>query len=162
MRREVVELDELARRYVEKRMNAPVPPAHELRLGDLAPAAAPGDPDLLLTALDNLVNNAERYSPAGAPITVSVVNKGKWAVLKVRDQGAGVTRRERRKIFALFYRGAAAAKSPRRGSGLGLYMVKGIAAMHRGKADVLSDGPGAGSTFRIWLPRVGRKEGGRP
>ena len=152
LRTTALELDRLVSRYAESRGSSPAAAAHELKLGENMPCVIHGDADLLNTVLDNLVNNAERYSPPGTPITLSVSEDGKWALLQVRDQGMGVDRAERNKIFKPFYRGASAHGVMRQGSGLGLYLVKGIVSMHRGTVDVISPGPGMGSTFRVRLP----------
>ncbi len=154
LRLEPLELPQLVRRYAENHARTPQGADHELVVGETAPAAVRADRDLLAAVLDNLVNNAERYSPPGTRITLSVTAKGKWAMLRVRDEGAGVEPGERKKIFQLFYRGAAAQRASRRGSGLGLYLVKGIVAMHDGRVDVQSEGAGRGSTFQVRLPRV--------
>ena len=162
MRRDAIEMDDLARRYVESRAASPSAGAHELRSGELARSVVLGDRDLLRAVVDNLVHNAERYSPPGTPITLSVEERGRWVLLLVRDRGMGVDPREHKKIFKLFYRGASAPEASRHGTGLGLFLVKSIAIMHHGRADVVSEGAGAGSTFRVWLPRADGETGGTP
>ncbi|NLH48734.1 MAG: HAMP domain-containing histidine kinase [Myxococcales bacterium] len=162
MRPEAVDLDRLVAQYREKRIAAPNGGGHVLELGETQPSVVWADRELLQTVLDNLIDNAERYSPPGTTITLSVQISGKWVLLQVRDRGIGVDPKERRKIFKLFYRGATAPGVARRGSGLGLFLVKGIVTLHRGKVDVLSEGPGRGSTFRVWLPRFAPKRRERP
>ena len=162
LRPEAVDLDRLVVQYREKRAAAPTGGGHRFELGEVQPSVVWADRDLLQTVLDNLVDNAERYSPPGTTITLSVRISGKWVLLQVRDQGIGVDPKERRKIFQLFYRGATAPGVARRGSGLGLFLVKGIVTLHRGKVDVESEGPGRGSNFRVWLPRFAPKRRERP
>jgi len=159
IRRETLDLDRQIKRFAETRAASLAVGGHELCLGEIRPCVVRADRDLLHTVLENLVNNAERYSPAGTPITISALEEGKWALVQVSDLGIGIDPRERKKIFRPFYRGLSARSSARRGSGLGLFLVQGIVTMHRGKVEVASAGPGRGSTFRVWLPRVIRERG---
>ena len=75
--------------------------------------------------------------------------------IRVRDEGPGIARSERKAIFRKFVRGTAAAAANVRGSGLGLAMVRHIVTAHRG-AVTLASQPGQGSTFTILLPAVER------
>jgi len=83
---------------------------------------------------------------------VSVRHKGKWAIIDVADDGIGIDAKEIKSVFRLFYRTDAGRRASGQGSGLGLYIVKGIAALHGGKVTVESDGAGTGSRFSFWLP----------
>ena len=95
-------------------------------------------------AVQNLVTNAAKYSPAGSAIVVSVTQDREQAVLRVSDAGAGVPEAEREKIFQEFYR---AAHTTADGIGLGLPLVRRIARAHGGEAKAE-----AGSVFAIRLP----------
>jgi len=125
------------------------------------PVTIYGDREQLQTVLDNLINNAERYSPPDSPIHLELSQNSRWAFIAVRDEGKGLEAKERKKIFRLFYRGSAARNASGHGSGLGLFVVKGIVEQHRGKVTAFSEGRGRGSTFKVMLPiakqRLARK-----
>jgi two-component system sensor histidine kinase TctE len=102
------------------------------------------EPILLAEAINNLIDNALRYTPAPGHITVAVTERSNTVVLSVQDSGPGILPEERSRVFDRFYR-VLGAKAE--GSGLGLAIVKEIAQRHR--ADVcVSDfsGTEAGAT----------------
>jgi two-component system sensor histidine kinase SenX3 len=111
------------------------------------------DADDVRAAVSNLLDNAIKYStqPAQVEIETRVVD-GKYAQLRVRDQGPGIAPDELKQIFKRFYRvpGVLAAKV--KGTGLGLFIVRSVALRHGGKAWAESAGPGSGSTFILQLP----------
>jgi two-component system sensor histidine kinase MprB len=111
----------------------------------LAPCVVEGAPDRLGRAVNNLLDNAAKHSPAGGIVEVSVVR----GVLTVRDHGAGVPAGEAAHVFDRFYRGAGARDRP--GSGLGLAIVRQVAEAHGGSV-ALEDAPGGGALFRLSLP----------
>jgi len=101
--------------------------------------------------LINLLENAARYSPEGAPITVEVAASGASAVrITVRDRGPGIAAAEQARIFDRFMRGAAA--EGKGGLGIGLYLCRMIVERHGGTIGVDST-VGAGAAFWIDLPR---------
>jgi len=105
------------------------------------------DLDLLL----NLLENAARYSPEGAPITVTVAPSGAGAVrVTVRDRGPGIAAAEQARIFQRFVRGA--ASEGKGGLGIGLYLCRSIMERHGGAIGVDST-VGGGAAFWIDLPR---------
>lgn len=108
--------------------------------------------------LVNLIENAARYSPTGAPITVGArVTDDSGAevlALSVADQGAGIPASERSRIFDKFYRVAASARGTG-GTGMGLAIVKGLAEANGGRVTVAST-PGEGSVFTVLLPITDR------
>lgn len=118
------------------------------------------DPDLTMRMsgnaftliLGNLIENAVKYSPAHTPIVVAAHTEKAMIHFKVIDKGIGLDRRERRKIFKMFFRGKSASKGAIPGTGLGLFIVKTSLEQLGGKISVESDGKGDGSTFHIWLP----------
>jgi signal transduction histidine kinase len=130
---------------------------HRLRLSS-AMSALVGwwDPSRLARLLDNLVQNAIKYSPEGGDVEVEVerlVERGReWALLRVRDHGLGIPLEEQRHVFAPFRRGTNVDKI--KGSGIGLTAVRQIAEQHRGTVAVDST-PGLGSTFTVRLPLSG-------
>jgi signal transduction histidine kinase len=92
-----------------------------------------------------------KFTARGGSVRVGVTGSRDGATIEVRDTGAGIPADELPRIFDRFYRGARAEERSS-GSGLGLAIVKSIVDMHAGRVSVESR-PGAGSTFRVWLPR---------
>ncbi len=113
------------------------------------PVTVEGDRLLLRRLIRNLLENARRYAGDG-PVEITVRPQADRAVLEVRDRGPGVPTHERERIFEPFYR-LAATRETGRGSGLGLALVRQIAAKHAGQAVCLA-AEGGGSRFRIDLP----------
>ena len=105
----------------------------------------------LRRALDNLIDNAINYTPAGGSITVRVYAQGKHIALEIRDTGIGIEEANLSRIFDRFYRADEARNSNQGGTGLGLAIVKRIVDLHSGEIEVEST-PGKGSTFSIRLP----------
>jgi len=110
-----------------------------------------GDPELLTTAIRNLVANAINYSASGTKVAISVRSQGRLVEIAVADQGRGIPASEQTRIFERFYRVDAARSRETGGTGLGLAIVKHICANHGGEVTVWSE-QGHGSTFTIRLP----------
>jgi two-component system phosphate regulon sensor histidine kinase PhoR len=114
------------------------------------------DPDAIVDALVNVIQNAYHYTPEhGKVIGVGVVVEGDRVEISVKDNGPGVPSNERRKIFERFYRGAAARVRRVQGTGLGLAMVRAVVKAHRGDVRVENNLP-TGSVFTISLPMADR------
>lgn len=107
-----------------------------------------GEEELLLAAVEHLVDNAVRYAPGGSLVTVAVEADGAAVTLSVTDEGPGLAAGEEDRVFEAFVRGAAGAGSD--GSGLGLALVSRIARGHGGVARARASG--AGTRFEIVLP----------
>lgn len=110
-----------------------------------------GDPSALAEALVNLLANASRFSHTGSDIEVGTMVKEGELRLWVRDQGAGIPRREHTNIFRRFYRLDHELPRDEKGSGIGLSIVRHVAHGHGGRVELDSQ-PGLGSTFTIVLP----------
>jgi len=108
------------------------------------------DRDLIELALRQLVDNAAKYSPAGAPIRIEAARSGASLLFRVSDSGPGVPPRERQHVFDRFYR-APGNKHGVPGSGLGLYVVREIARAHGGDA-ALAEQTAGGAQVEISLP----------
>jgi two-component system sensor histidine kinase KdpD len=106
---------------------------------------------LLSQLLDNLVDNAFKYSPADAPVEITARRQGEEIVLAVRDRGAGVPPAWRERIFEVFRRGEAQAVADRPGAGVGLAVCRAIARAHGGTLRVRARSRG-GSAFECVLP----------
>ncbi|HUQ87546.1 MAG TPA: HAMP domain-containing sensor histidine kinase [Vicinamibacterales bacterium] len=109
------------------------------------------DPAALEQALANLLDNAVKYSDAIKEITVRVHSDRHCAMVDISDRGLGVAGPDQQRIFDRFYRAPSALHRP--GFGLGLPIVRDLVEAHGGRVDMTSV-RGAGSTFRISLPRV--------
>jgi signal transduction histidine kinase len=115
------------------------------------PLIIDGDLLRLQQVLQNLLQNAIKYSQAGGEITVRVERVNSHARLSVRDHGAGIPESARERIFERFYRAGNTDQEQSSGMGIGLYVVKQIVTLHGGRIEVQSQ-VGAGSTFIVWLP----------
>ena len=111
----------------------------------LEPTVVAGLPDRLGRAVDNLLDNAAKYSPEGGVVEVGLHG----GELSVRDHGPGIPEADRPYVFERFYRGATARGRP--GSGLGLAIVRQVAETHGGTIAV-HEGAGGGSRFVLSLP----------
>jgi two-component system OmpR family sensor kinase len=116
------------------------------------PCSVRGDAEGLRVMVNNLLDNAMRYTPAGGSVRVALRPERDGIVLRVADTGPGIPPGERERVFERFYRGAAADSD---GSGLGLAIVKRVAERHRGRVE-LEDGPnGRGLTVVVHLADTG-------
>ena len=110
------------------------------------------DRDRVAQVLNNLISNARKYSPAGAPIRISIISGAADSfTLAVRDEGYGIAEADQSRIFGQFYRAQNPDIQRMEGLGLGLFISADIVARHGGTVRVES-APGAGSTFFITLP----------
>jgi two-component system sensor histidine kinase KdpD len=108
------------------------------------------DPELMQMALRQLIENAVKYSPPGAPIKISAFEDQAQMIFAVQDNGPGVPDAERSLIFDRFYR-SAGSRDTVPGAGLGLPIAKDIVRAHGGTIWV--DGKqGEGAAFKIALP----------
>ena len=115
------------------------------------PMVMNGDATQLSRALVNLVSNAVKFSRDDGEVTVAVSREGGNAVLKVIDQGIGVPAGELSQLSSRFFRASNAVKAEIGGTGLGLRIVRAIAANHGGRLEVESV-EGQGTTARVVLP----------
>jgi len=104
------------------------------------------DPDKLAQVLGNLLENALRHGAGTITVTVEPDDAAPGAVLTVSDEGAGVPDAVASRVFTRFWRG-----SRHGGTGLGLYVVKGLVEAHGGRIEV-GPAPGGGARFRLVLP----------
>lgn len=109
------------------------------------------DDEALAEALHNIVDNAIKYSPEKKTLEVRTGVNNDTVFVEVKDSGIGIAAEHHEKIFEKFYRVSGGLVYTTRGSGLGLALVRHIAAAHGGTVEVEST-PGKGSTFRLNLP----------
>lgn len=111
------------------------------------------DPVGLGTVLRNLIGNAiESAQAAGTRVEVSAKRVGSAIELQVLDDGVGFEPAEGRRLFEKFYRPGSELRRNKKGSGLGLYLVRGFVALEGGEVEASSEGPGRGATFRVTWP----------
>ncbi|MBO4227609.1 DUF3369 domain-containing protein [Bradyrhizobium neotropicale] len=110
------------------------------------------DADRIREAIDNLVSNAIKYSPIGGKITVVVTHEGDNTVIRIADEGAGLSPEDLGRLFGRFQRLSAKPTAGESSTGLGLSIVKRIIDMHGGHVTAQSPGPGQGSIFTVTLP----------
>jgi two-component system phosphate regulon sensor histidine kinase PhoR len=111
-----------------------------------------GDKMGLQSVITNLVENALKYSPAKSTIRVKLFEEGRKVQFSVADEGVGIPEKERSKIFKKFYRVGNEDMRRTKGTGLGLYIVAKVLALHKGKVFVKDNSP-TGSVFEVELPK---------
>lgn len=105
----------------------------------------------IVNVLQNLIDNAIKYSPVDPDITISTYNQNGKVVVSVKDNGIGIKKEHQKNIFKNLFRVPMGDIHEVRGFGLGLYYVKTIVDQFGGDIDVISE-PGKGSDFRIYFP----------
>jgi PAS domain S-box-containing protein len=125
---------------------------HEFIVDAEGELRAKADPDKLRQVLDQLVDNAVKYSPDGGLVRVEARRLPDAVEITVADEGAGIPQSQRERIFSKFYRGGDG--SPAAGTGLGLFIAKGLVAAMGGRIWVDSE-EGRGSRFTFELPAAG-------
>jgi two-component system sensor histidine kinase MprB len=111
---------------------------------DLAPTTVIGAADRVERAVDNLLDNASKWSPPGAAVDVTVRD----GAVEVRDRGPGISAEDAPLVFNRFYRSINARGTP--GAGLGLAIVKQVADTHNGTVSI-SQAPDGGAILRLSL-----------
>jgi signal transduction histidine kinase/CHASE3 domain sensor protein len=146
-----VDLGAVARESVEAAAPRARDGGVELALeADDAPVVR-GDRDRLAQALDNLVSNAIKFTPAGGRVAVRLAREDDRAVLEVADTGIGISQADLEQLFQRFFRTQRATSAAIPGVGLGLTIAQAIVHGHDGQISVQSR-DGEGTTFRIELP----------
>jgi signal transduction histidine kinase len=121
-------------------------PEHALRLD--------ADAARLAQVVANLLNNAAKYTDEGGHVSLTVEQDGAEAVLRVRDDGIGITPAMLPRVFDLYAQAERALGKSQGGLGIGLKLVRSLVEMHGGTVEARSDGPGTGSEFVVRLPVI--------
>ncbi|MFL6183183.1 MAG: ATP-binding protein [Actinomycetes bacterium] len=129
----------------------------ERRLGNqletsTQPVWIDADPTRVEQIISNLLANAVKYTQPGGLIRVSVTTEGQEAVLRVEDDGAGISPDLLPHIFDLFVQGQQTLDRARGGLGIGLTLVRRLVELHGASVEAVSDGPGCGSVFTVRFP----------
>lgn len=151
--REATSLGELADRATDK-FRARHPSRTLAREIDGEDRAIECDPVLLRRALDNLLDNAAKYSETSSPVTLAVIPNGTSVAFEIRDKGIGMSAEELERAFTPFWRADGSRTRKTGGVGLGLALARRIARVHGGEVTLRST-PGSGTTARLEVPLPG-------
>jgi signal transduction histidine kinase len=136
--------ENLRRLFEERELNLRISIPEDLPLAEI-------DEQRIVQVLTNLISNAIKFSPAGAPVELSVDHDGLVATVRVRDQGEGIRREDMPKLFKKFSQLDSKSTRKAGGTGLGLAISRGLIEAHGGLIWAESE-PGQGSTFAFTLP----------
>ncbi|MEO8062461.1 MAG: ATP-binding protein [Pseudomonadota bacterium] len=142
--RQALRLDELAQERLAALGGIAQQREIELELDAPAAVTIAGERQSLITLIDNLIENAIKYSPPGSSVVMRVIADAGGAQLSVADAGPGIPEALRERVFERFYR---APQQTQSGSGLGLAIVRAVAEVHH--ATVLLDAPAAGTGLLV-------------
>jgi CheY-like chemotaxis protein len=133
---------------------------HEVNLRLPAhPVWVQADPARMKQVMDNLLNNAIKYTPAGGSIEIEVGRRGEAGWVQVRDNGVGIPPAMLGSVFDLFTQVNQTLGRSNGGLGIGLALVKQLVTLHGGSVAAASEGAGQGSTFTLQVPLVQGAQG---
>src|SRR5581483_11905027 len=144
-------VEEAAESFAEAARQAGV----DLRARAEGPLVVKADAPRVTQVLLNLVGNALKFTPAGGSIEVSAQREGDEVVLRVRDTGAGLSEDQIERLFRPFSQVHDRTGLSHGGTGLGLFISRGVAEQHGGRIWASAEGPGLGSTCGFALPSAG-------
>ncbi len=152
IRRHPIDIARLVNSVAES--NRPLAERKSQDIALTAPASLPirADYDRLREAIDNLVSNAIKYTPAGGRIRISADLNGRVATICVTDTGPGLSEDDMSRLFGRFQRLSAQPTGGESSTGLGLSIVKRVVDLHGGSISAEPAGADGGTTFRIELP----------
>lgn len=152
--RDRVDLVAAAREAIDACRDGARPERIRLLGAEGAPRWVQADPTALHHAIQNLIENAAKYSPPESPIDVRCHGVDGSHVIDVEDRGIGIPLAEQARIFEKFYRGQHVSGLNVQGVGIGLALVRHVVDSHGGSIEVVSQ-PGEGSRFSLRLPKAG-------
>lgn len=126
---------------------------HRLQADIAADVLVSAEAFMLQIAVSNLIENATKYAPRGSAVNLTLARSESQAIIRVADEGEGVSPDERERIFSRFYRSGNENTRRSKGTGLGLFLTKKIVEQHHGRIVVHANTP-KGSIFEITLPRL--------
>jgi two-component system phosphate regulon sensor histidine kinase PhoR len=134
-----------------KKQRLEVVPPPEAAPTEVSPCIAWADEEAVRQILDNLVDNAIKYTPEGGLVKIRWGREGDQVLFEIQDTGIGIAEAEMPRIFERFYRVDKARSRQLGGTGLGLSIVKHLTQAMQGSVHATSR-PGEGSTFTVYLP----------
>ena len=146
--RETFDIDELIEEVVRDANFEGAVKNCSVRLEGAAKADVNGNRDLVRSAIENVLRNAVRYSPPGAPVEVTVTRRESGLAILIRDRGPGVPSGDLERIFKPFYRVAEARDRDTGGEGIGLAITAQVMEAHGGSANAFNR---HGGGFEVWL-----------
>lgn len=155
LKRVPVDLDALVREALESFQDAAKKGGLVFDATGVLPARIDADPLKASQVVMNILSNAVKYTPPGGKVTLSLQEGSQDVTLRVQDTGLGMTPEQMSRLFQPFVRLHEGQPGVPKGTGLGLYITKGIVEAHGGRLTVQSDGPGRGSTFTVAWPLAG-------
>ena len=159
LRKVPVDLSTILRQAVETSRPLIEKSGHELLTSFPAePVWLDGDPTRLAQIVANLLNNAAKYTDRGGRIALVADREGDEAVVRVRDNGIGLSAEMLPRVFDLFAQGDRSLDRSQGGLGIGLTLVRSLVQLHDGNVSVESCGPGQGSEFIVRLPASSRAQ----
>lgn len=127
-------------------------PQRQLMLEDGEEVSVNGDNMLLYLVVNNLLDNAIKYSAKEDIVLIKVMQERSIVTLQVADEGIGIDEMQRKKVFEKYYRGA---RRQTKGTGLGLYLTKKIVEQHGGSINIQPNNP-RGTIFTVQFPSAGK------
>jgi signal transduction histidine kinase len=152
LRKERIELQEVIVSAVEASRPLIEEMGHRLEIRLPRQVRLHADPVRLAQVFSNLLNNAAKYMDRGGCIELVAENQGNEVTVSVLDHGVGIPAASLRAIFQPFSQIEESRARSRGGLGLGLSLVSGLVALHGGRIEARSEGPGRGSEFVVHLP----------
>ncbi|MDR5755003.1 MULTISPECIES: ATP-binding protein [unclassified Caballeronia] len=153
LRTAVVDLSLVAMQAVETSRALIDASSHALKIElPEEPVILTADPTKVSQVIQNLLNNAAKYTPAGGTIWLSIGRDADEAVISVRDTGIGIAAEQLPSIFEIFAQLPPGHDRAQGGLGIGLSLVKALVERHGGNIEVNSEGTGLGSEFIVRLP----------
>ena len=148
----VVDLGDVVQAAVE--LNQPIADNRGITIdtSDAKSQVLTGDKRLLIQAVENLVSNAVKHAPEGSTVTCEIAIKGRDAIVRVADEGQGLSELDLRRAFRPFSTLSSVYEGRTASWGLGLWIVRLIAERHGGRVDVTAQGPQSGAAFELRLP----------
>ena len=155
VRPEPIDLHALVNEAVESFAEPATQDGVRLTLTGEAGVIVRADAPRVTQVLFNLIRNALKFTPDGGKVDVVILQDAERVAVEVRDTGCGLRADDIAKLFRPFSQAHDKMQKTQSGTGLGLYIAKGIVESHGGAISCESPGPGRGATFRFTLPRVG-------
>ncbi|HET7928167.1 MAG TPA: PAS domain S-box protein [Actinomycetota bacterium] len=153
LQRQLVDLRELVRQAMDGVRPVFEQAGVELRVDHgLGPTWLDADPTRIAQVIGNLLHNAQKFTPAGGVVTMSLASAGAHVELRVKDTGVGMEPGREHEMFEPFAQGGQGLARSKGGLGLGLSLVKLFVGLHGGTVSAKSEGKGRGTEFVITLP----------